>query len=383
MEYDRFYTHNIEIIDEYIKVTVIGKADLDYFITMIEEKRVCITQISSLTIEDVQIDSVPEQIDRLTNLYMIVFSSCPHLHTINLHVPRLRRIYIRNCNNITHISSLSTEIEMDFESCDILPLLSRTDIDMHFVRILRLASCDGFINSSIGLYRFHNLVSLAIIDCNNYTRVPDSIANMTSLVDIRFYGIPITSISSSIAALNLRYLELYMCMMFTGFEEGTVLPRTLRRLDFISCMIEYLPKIDHLDMLVDLHIGRCPVLKALPQTIGCLMSLKLLHIYELNITYLPQSIHRLHGLAYLSIQKCDNLLAYPIQRACTKMESLTDVFITGNMNLVSIKGLRIRLHSHITLEVEDNPKLIDDMKQPISSHRNVYNGRIEYKYQLF
>jgi len=151
------------------------------------------------------------------------------------------------------------------------------------------------------------------------TQLPDGLANMASLVHVRFDKCTFSSLPSVADLLEalpgIQTLEFWDCNNLTNIDPVAALPalqclvvRDCVKLDDLFYMQ---PLVDH-TKLCSLSVSDCGGLTKVDRNIGLLIGLTELNL-ESNggITTLPSTIPWLSNLQSLSLDLCENLLKLP------------------------------------------------------------------------
>ncbi|XP_054790720.1 probable disease resistance protein At5g66890, partial [Prosopis cineraria] len=136
---------------------------------------------------------------------------------------------------------------------------------------------------------------------------------------------------------NLHKLTLYMCEVYTAFENSSIKFPNLVELNIEYCkdLLKLPDGICHIETLKKLSISNCSKFTELPQEIGRLKKLKLLRISYCAEEFekIPESITELESLSFLDISFCLNIKKLPDNIG--ELRSLTNF----NMSDCSISDL--------------------------------------------
>ncbi|XP_050245514.1 disease resistance protein RPV1-like isoform X5 [Quercus robur] len=334
------------------------------------------------------------------NLEKLTFSNCLKLHELHPTIGILKKLVLLNLKDCRKLSHLPSKFEMDslmtlvLSSCVRLETIPENMGNMKCLQSLNLDfTAIKELPSSIG--GLIGLTSLTLRGCKNLVCLPNTICCLKSLECLDLSGTAIKELPSSIECLpsltsldmhgckNLvclpnttcgfqfhGALDLSTCSRFKNLPENPWIIERLGRLDLSETAIEEFPSsIGGLIGLTSLTLRSCKKLVCLPNTICCLKSLecldlsgssnfenlpenlgnvkglKMLHLDFTAIMELPSSIGGLIGLTSLTLRGCENLVCLPSTICSLKLLNSLDLYgcIKFNnlpVNIGNMKGLK-------------------------------------------
>ena len=265
--------------------------------------------------------SLPRKFE-MESLEILILSGCskvkkiPEFGEIMKHV---RKLYLDS----TAITKLPTSIEH---------LTGLTSLD--------LRDCKNLVCLPDAIFNFKLLKKVNISGCSKFDRLPENLGNAESVEELDVSGTAIRQVPSSIGLLkNLRGLSFKGCKGLSSTESNSwyehlsfySMPRNADPMDLLSSLLD-------LCSLSELDVRDCN-LKAIPNDIGCLFSLRNLYLCGNKFVSLPESISQLSNLRRMYVTNCTNLLSLPklpssiegIQADnCSSLEMLPDLLKPNN-----------------------------------------------------
>ena len=201
---------------------------------------------------------------------------------------------------------------------------------------LTFLSLKGCINlkSLPKKFEMESLETLILSDCSKIKKIPKFGENMQRVMKLYLDGTAIKEIPSSIGLLkNLKVLSFGGCKGLSSFKSTSCYDL----LPFNS-----MPKSPHpvglssilgLCSLTQLNLRDCK-LRAIPDDIGCLFSLRGIDLRENSFVCLPDSIGGLCKLRTMDLENCKSLQSLPklplsiitiVGYGCTSLETIPDL----------------------------------------------------------
>ncbi|TXG64805.1 hypothetical protein EZV62_011799 [Acer yangbiense] len=268
-----------------------------------------------------------------------------------MHVPKLKRLFLRHCTRLTKIPDLSESPlieEIDIRYCSSLldfPQLAQhgnnlCDLSMWGCKSLRSFPSD---------IRIESFEFLVLRGCNNITKFPEISGNITYL-DLSWTAID--EVPPSILCLTkLCNLNLSHCTRLQHIPTSICKLKFLYELNLENCSgLESFPEIlDTMEHLKTLELSGTSI-KELPENLGNLKSLIYLSADRSAISQLPSSMKHLKNLKKLSCRGCRGLRFTPSSGLPC---SLTSLYLS-DCNLKEIPEDICCLSSLLHLDLSDN-----------------------------
>jgi leucine-rich repeat protein SHOC2 len=199
--------------------------------------------------------------------------------------------------------------------------------------------------------RFDRYLTLS---CCQITDLPESIGNLSNLIELRLGRNQLTSLPESIGnCTNLIYIDLWHNQL-TSLPESIGSLTNLRKLILDFNQLKILPdSICNLNRLTNIYL-RGSQLTNLPDNIGSLANLTELYLPEHQLTRLPDSIGNLIDLTSLDVGY-NQLTSLP--DSIGNLPNLISLNVSGN-RLNSLPENIRNITNLISLYLDDNP-LID------------------------
>ncbi|GAY68183.1 hypothetical protein CUMW_262150 [Citrus unshiu] len=299
----------------------------------------------SLELSEVGFKELPSSIECLSNLEELYIEHCSKLESISSSIFKLRSLEISNCSNLKRF--------LEIPSCNVD---GGTGIEE-----LYLKECSSLESLPSSLCKFKSLTFLEIIDCQNFKRLPDELANLEALEKLTIDGTAIRevpeslgqlailrwlkltncseleSISSSIFKLKyLESIEISNCSNFKRFLEipycNTDGSTGIKRLNSCELVLKECSNFENLPSslsLTSLEIIDCQNYKRLPDELGNLKALKQLIVHGTAIREVPESLSQLLQLVELDLSS-NNLQRIP--ESLGRLSSLESL-VLSNYNL--------------------------------------------------
>lgn len=243
-------------------------------------------------------------------------------------VPNLEKLLLPHCTNLYVIHPS-------------IGLLSRLIVlDLRYCKNLR------YLSSSICNLR--SLEFLYLSYCSNLELLPEQLGNMERLRKLNAEQTGIKQLPNSIGLLR-NLTDLSLSGSHGNLPTKWWLPFfPIWKVQQIPSTIKFLPhSISGLCSLRELDLAHCNLSDGdIPDTVGCLSSLRVLFIGKNNFRSLPSSLGHLSNLEVLSVNNCSSLVSIPelspnIRRLhaveCTSLKKLPNL-----SNLKEMKELHLR-----------------------------------------
>uniref|UniRef100_A0A2N9G555 ADP-ribosyl cyclase/cyclic ADP-ribose hydrolase n=1 Tax=Fagus sylvatica TaxID=28930 RepID=A0A2N9G555_FAGSY len=326
---------------------------------------------------------------QIPSIEKLVLEGCINLHTVHPSIGVLKKLTLLNLKGCKNLINLPSKFEM--ESLETLILTGCSKIKQipefggNMERVSKLYVGDTSIShlpSSIGnltslasldLRDCKNLVSLPsttfdlkllkdvdISGCSKLERLPENLGNAESIKVLDLSGTSLRQVPSSICLLkNLERLYFRGCKGLSSTESKSwydVPSYSWPRSEPVESLFSLVWSCS----LTKLDLSNCNLL-AVPDTIGCVLSLEELNLSGNNFVSLPDSIIRLHNLEVIYLDNCTSLLTLPVfplnmnyisASNCTSLDSLP-------YKLKPNDSFEPSLHLLNCLNLADNPGLID------------------------
>ncbi|KAL5739651.1 hypothetical protein ACOSQ2_028831 [Xanthoceras sorbifolium] len=256
---------------------------------------------------------LPSSILYLDKLDVMNLKNCKSLISLPNCIPlkSLRELILSGCSKLKMFPELPCNMEklyLDNTAIEEVPSYIE-----HLCRlvILNLRKCSRLKSLSNSICKLKSLKYLYLSDCSELDKLPDDLGTLEFLVELEAKGTAIGELPSSIIHLNHLYtLSFEGCK---GQERvGLLLPPSLG-----------------LNHLTYLNLTDCGITE-IPNSLGCLSSLKRLYLQRNNFESLPASIINLSNLSCLYLSYCERLkclpelpLIYIQAHNCTSLEMLS------------------------------------------------------------
>ncbi|KAG5574234.1 hypothetical protein H5410_054368 [Solanum commersonii] len=177
---------------------------------------------------------------------------------------------------------------------------------------LSLNGMENLVSLPSSICKLKGLVKLDVSNCSKLESLPEEIGDLENLEELNASCTLISCPPSSIIRLNkLRSLD---------FQKR----KSEDRVYFVFPLVN-----QGLLSLEDLDLSYCNIIDGgLPEDIGSLSSLKMLHLRVNSFEYLPRSISQLGALEYLDLSNCKRLTQLPEDIGC--LSSLKELNLKGN-----------------------------------------------------
>ena len=180
-------------------------------------------------------------------------------------------------------------------------------ININDDNFIKINKCIDIIARSL-----QNLTEISLTNCNNLTKLPEAIGNLTQLTMLSlYYCVSLIKLPKEIGKLtNLTNLILNNCSMLETLPKEIGKLTNLTNLILNNCsMLKTLPEeIGGLDKLTKLDLTKCSMLKTLPKEIGEITQIKTLVLTDCTgLITLPQEICKLTNLEKLDLENCSEL----------------------------------------------------------------------------
>ena len=173
-----------------------------------------------------------------------------------------------------------------------------------------LSNCKNLSSPSNGCC-FMSLKKLDLTNCSKLNELPENLGNIEGLKTLFVDGTAITRLPSSFVLLkNLKSLSLNGCEGLSSISSNKLFrfPSIRKKRKDPTGMLGR--SLSNLWSLTHLYLSYCN-LWSIPDGIGCLSSLKYLHLEGNNFVWLPKSIARLSNLTCLFVGGCTRLRTLP------------------------------------------------------------------------
>jgi Leucine-rich repeat (LRR) protein len=268
----------------------------------------------------------------------------------------LRDFTLRDCDNLTHISSeiglLENLTSFRLINCKRLERIPSEIGQLGSLAVFRIVDCKRLERIPTEIGQLKNLKSFRLANCTRLDGLPAELWNLEGLEDFVLRGSTFQTFPSEIVRLqNLKCLS-----VFQNSNLQTLPPEIgfLTSLESLSIghnenLQSLPPGIGSLKTLKSLAVVDNASLRTLPGEIGLLESLKYLTIEAcVNLNYLPPELCQLRKLESISLNRLDALQTLPEDFASSlhSLKHLTMKRCTGLVNLdnLSMAGLqRLRL----------------------------------------
>ena len=231
---------------------------------------------------------------------------------------------------------------------------------------LILQRCIGLSKIHKSLGNLECLIQLNLNGCKCLESLPENLGNIKGLEELDVSETAITELPSSFVLLkNIKVLSLHRCKGLSSISSNKLISFPLiqkRRVDPTDILGRTL---SNLWSLTELDLSYCN-LQAIPDSFGCLSSLKYLNLKGNNFVYLPEStLSNLWSLTLLNISDC-NLQAIPNSLGC--LSSLKELDLKGNNFVYLPESTLSNLWSLTILNLSDcNLQAIPDSLGCLSS----------------
>ena len=262
-----------------------------------------LTNLTSLNLNDNQLEDVPESIGQLTNLTSLYLSSNPlrrvpesigqltNLTEFNLSNNQLKEVpeFVGQLTNLTSLDLSSNQLQKVPES--IGQLTNLTSLNLNDNQLEDVPESIGQLTNLTSLY----------LSSNPLRRVPESIGQLTNLTEFNLSNNQLTEVPEFIGQLtNLSFLNLNK-NQFTEVPESIGQLTNLNLLILSRNQLKDLPEyVGQLTSLTGLHLGSNRF-SEMPESIGQLTSLTSLDLSLNKIKEVPEVVTRLPALTTLSL----------------------------------------------------------------------------------
>ncbi|KAF3665469.1 TMV resistance protein N [Capsicum annuum] len=245
-----------------------------------------------------------------------------------VNVESLEYLTLQYCSSLEIFPELlgrsKLELEISVRSTRIRELPSSIQYQTHITK-LDLSHLEDLVALPRSISMLKSLVDLYLWGCEQLESLPEEIGDLENLEMLDAQQTLISRPPSSVMCLNkLKSLKFGNDIEEIGYSEGFkdelyfVFPPVTEGL----CSLEYL------------DLGNCNLIDGgLPEDIGCLSSLKKLHLNGNNFVYLPRSIAHLGALQSLNITNCKRLKELP---DFTRMPNLEYLYLGSCSNLEEV-----------------------------------------------
>ncbi|KAL6905719.1 hypothetical protein ACP4OV_003320 [Aristida adscensionis] len=274
-----------------------------------------------------------------THLSDLRIQDCPKLKVKPYLPSSLEGLRLSDCNEQLLLLPGQGQGSLFSNDADLPPCFSFSCLkNLELVRIT--ATTSHVTESGPGwelLQHLTALESLKIYDCNDLTKLPDSMRSL----------------------MCLRSLHIYQCSTLCKLPDWLGELQSLQEIQIFECksLSSISPSAQHFATLQTLTIDSCSALLQLPDWLGELCSLRTLRIGGLpRLSSLPQSLQQLTSLQELEISACDALDQLP--ECLGELCSLRTFHIRNLPGLVCLPQSMCRLTSLEKLWISCCPGLI-------------------------
>ncbi|TXG67431.1 hypothetical protein EZV62_008706 [Acer yangbiense] len=257
---------------------------------------------------------IPQSIQHLNKLEILDVQACKSITSIPdcSGLKSLKEISFNQCSKLKRIPELPNNVRRLYLADIPIEELPSSLEDLYRLENLAVNGCSRLKSLPSSVCKWKSLRYLILNNCSKIDKFPDDIGTLESLTEIEAAGTAIREVPSSISYLkSLRSLSFSRCK---GEDGVGLLLTTL--LGFHS--------------LRNLYLSACGITE-LPDSIGCLTSLEILHLDRNNFESIPESIINLSNLVLLDISYCQRIKVLPKFRYwtrifavnCTSLEELS------------------------------------------------------------
>ncbi|KAK3199818.1 hypothetical protein Dsin_023233 [Dipteronia sinensis] len=271
---------------------------------------------------------IPSSIQYLSKLNFLNLTYCNRLASLPdcNGLTSLRKLVLSYCSNLKILSEMPCNIEeLRLTGTSIEKLPSSIE-NLSKLVILDLNNCYRLKSLPSSICEWKSLECLNLSDCSKLDKLPDDVGTLKSLKRLQVERTGIREVPSSIVHLsNLYELSFRRC-------KDLLLPPllgldNLGELDLTDCGLTKIPdSVGCLSSLKILNL-RGNMLKSIPDSVGCLSSLKILNLGRNILESIPTSILNLSNLQSLDISFCKRpLFVHPVEViSITERKSLQEI----------------------------------------------------------
>jgi Leucine-rich repeat (LRR) protein len=344
-----------EIPDEIGGLKKLKKVSLSYNkLTSFPGAILKLNELESLEIGNQQITELPKSLKELSNLKHLEIKSAglkeindaigdlKSLETLDLERNELVAISesISNCKNLTSLILSNNRL---------LRTLPEGISELSKLEFLQLYQCEKLEALPHSLSALKNLRVLDI-SFSLLSELPKAVYELSSLVELKLFQLPITILSPAIKYLeNLEYLDLRLTKI-TEFPSEIGELKKLNKVHGCTLHKALPDSFTNLTNLKELEVNFENVERALPESFGNLINLERFDPGN-NISYLPASFGKLSKLKTLTLR---NLTFTEIPMVLTELHNLKTLDLWDN-KFADVPNELTNLKSLDLIRFDNNP----------------------------
>eukprot|EP01018_Ginkgo_biloba_P005789 Gb_18066 [translate_table: standard] len=230
----------------------------------------------------------------------------------HLKIPQaLRALQLNGCQRLQRLpefSKLSFLVRLQLNHCWSLKTIPESIGLLKDLRLLDLTDCISLEQLPHSITKLSSLESLILSDCIHLNLLPEALGNLSALKELRLDATRINELPSSIGSLSYLQKLTLKGSILESLPQSICHLTQLLYLDMSRCYcVSQLPdEFGNLTCLEELLLNECSALFKLPQSFGHLENLRVLEMnHNHDLTQLPASFSQLKSLQTLKASGCN------------------------------------------------------------------------------